>query len=320
MFRDVTAERRTEEQLRDAQRLLAVGTLAGGVAHEVNNALQGVLGFGSFVLGALGPEHPQAPDMRLVLQSAERAARVSQQLLAYTRQQVTRPEPVDLHALTTQLRPVLRQLLGADKSLTIAPAPAELPLAQADRSQVEQVLINLVANARDAMDTGGEVTIAFDRVEVAPDADGSSSGTAPLTASMGFRLAPGGYVQVSVSDTGHGMSAETLSHVFDPFFTTKPVGEGTGLGLSMVYGTVGRTTIRWAWAFDWAAKMKYFYRSVVWEGMALLSLIVIYVASSAMLVEVQEVHWTVPEEVWTASDVRLDTDVRLPTRRRAGVA
>ena len=228
MFRDVTAERRTEQQLRDAQRLLAVGTLAGGVAHEVNNALQGALGFGSFVLGALGPEHPQAADMRLVLQSAERAARVSQQLLAYTRQQVSRPEPVDLPGLTAQLRPVLRQLLGADKSLVLAPAPGDLPPIQADRAQVEQVLINLVANARDATDTGGQVIISIER------AQGESSSTAD----MGFTLAPGNYVRLSVADTGHGMSPETLAHIFDPFFTTKAVGEGTGLGLSMVYGTV----------------------------------------------------------------------------------
>ena len=231
MFRDITAEQRTEQQLRDAQRLQAVGTLAGGVAHEVNNALQGVLGFGSFVQRALGPEHPQAPDIGYVLQSAERAARVSQQLLAYTRQQITQPQPVELSALTAGLRPVLQQLLGADKSLVLSPAPDGIPPIHADPLQVEQVLINLVANARDATDTGGRVTIAMERVDVrAPD-------QAP-TADLGFRLAPGVYVRLTVSDTGHGMNRETLQRIFDPFFTTKPVGEGTGLGLSMVYGTV----------------------------------------------------------------------------------
>jgi nitrogen-specific signal transduction histidine kinase len=231
MFRDITAERRTEQQLRDAQRLQAVGTLAGGVAHEVNNALQGVLGFGTFVLRALGPEHPQSPDMRLVLQSAERAARVSQQLLAYTRQQVTQPQPVDLHALTEHLLPVLQQLLGADKSLVLSPPPSAIPLIQADPAQLERVLINLVANARDATDTGGRVTIGLERTEIGA-VDSVS------TADMGFRLAPGAYVRLRVTDTGHGMGQETLSRIFDPFFTTKPVGEGTGLGLSMVYGTV----------------------------------------------------------------------------------
>ena len=230
VFRDITAERRIEQQLHDAQRLHAVGTLAGGVAHEVNNALQGVLGFGSFVLGALGPEHPQAADMRLVLQSAERAARVSQQLLAYTRQQVTQPRPVDLYALARDLRPVLKQLLGADKSLVLTPPEAPLPAIQADPAQVEQVLINLVANARDATDTGGRVTVSVERVTVAPDA-GPAAGAS-------FHLAPGEYVRLTVDDTGHGMTAETRARIFDPFFTTKEVGQGTGLGLSMVYGTV----------------------------------------------------------------------------------
>jgi signal transduction histidine kinase len=234
VFRDITAERRIEQQLQDAQRLHAVGTLAGGVAHEVNNALQGVLGFGSFVLGALGPEHPQAADMRLVLQSAERAARVSQQLLAYTRQQVTQPRPVDLYALAGDLRPVLKQLLGADKSLVVTPPEAPLPAIQADPAQVEQVLINLVANARDATDTGGCITIGVERVTVAAAA-ATDAGPA---AGAAFHLAPGEYVRLTVADTGHGMTAETRARIFDPFFTTKEVGQGTGLGLSMVYGTV----------------------------------------------------------------------------------
>jgi PAS domain S-box-containing protein len=230
IFRDITAERRTEQQLRDAQRLQAVATLAGGVAHEVNNALQATLGFGAFVLRALGPEHPQAADMRLVLQSAERASRVSQQLLAYTRQQITQPRPIDLAELTVALRAVLQQLLGADKVLALLPPAERLPQVLADPAQVERVLINLVANARDATDTGGTVTITVDLVRAA---EGDAT-----TADMGFRLAPGDYVRLSVSDTGHGMGRETMARMFDPFFTTKPVGEGTGLGLSMVYGTV----------------------------------------------------------------------------------
>jgi CheY-like chemotaxis protein len=201
------------------------------VAHEVNNALQGVLGFGAFVLRELGEEHPQAADMRLVLQSAERAARVSQQLLAYTRQQMTQPQPVDLPELTVGLRPVLQQLLGADKSLVLRPPTGDVPRIHADPIQVEQVLINLVANARDAMDTGGRVTIQVDRVN-------ATSVDELCPPDPGVRLMPGRYVRLTVSDTGHGMSAETLARAFDPFFTTKQVGEGTGLGLSMVYGTV----------------------------------------------------------------------------------
>jgi signal transduction histidine kinase/CheY-like chemotaxis protein len=225
MFRDITVERRTERQLGEAQRLHAVGTLAGGVAHEVNNALQSTLGFGSFVLHALGPQHPQAADMRLVLQSAERAARVSQQLLAYARQQVSQPRPVDLPALTLALRPVLQQLLGADKVLDIGALSGALAI-YADPGQVEQILINLVANARDATETGGRVDI---RIEAATD-----PGTG--AADLGFAVPPGEYVRLTVQDNGGGMTAETLARIFDPFFTTKPVGEGTGLGLSMVYG------------------------------------------------------------------------------------
>ena len=244
IFRDITAERRTEEQLRHAQRLQAVATLAGGVAHEVNNALQATLGFGAFVLRGLGPEHAQAADMRLVLQSAERASRVSQQLLAFTRQQITQPLALDLSDLVVNLRPVLQQLLGADKLLELVQPEGPLPRILADPAQVERVLINLVANARDASETGDQVTISVDRI--APSALDD-----PRFADLGFRIAPGEYVRLSVSDTGHGMAAETMSRMFDPFFTTKPVGEGTGLGLSMVYGTVkqhggyigGRSTV-----------------------------------------------------------------------------
>jgi PAS domain S-box-containing protein len=227
MLQDITAERRLERQLRDAQRLQSVGTLAGGVAHEVNNALQVTLGFGTFVLQALGPTHPQAPDMRVALQSAERAARVSQQLLAFARQQVTQPLAVDLYTLVADLRAVLQQLLGADKPLAVAP-PTSRPVIHADPAQVQQVLINLVANARDASETGATVTIAVDEVLI-PDQTVSADGIA---------LTPGRYGRLTVNDQGAGMDAPTLARAFEPFFTTKAVGEGTGLGLSMVYGIV----------------------------------------------------------------------------------
>jgi PAS domain S-box-containing protein len=228
MFRDITAERQTERRLNDAQRAQAVGTLAGGVAHEVNNALQAVLGFGSFVQRALGPQHPQARDMRLVLEAAERASRVSQQLLAYTRQQVSQPRRVHLPALVSSLRPVLQQLLGADKTLVTPAPPSPVPAIHADPGHLEQVLINLVANARDATDTAGVVTIEVTTVD----------GARADTTSFGFTLPAGAHVRLAVSDTGHGMDAATLERMFDPFFTTKPVGQGTGLGLSMVYGIV----------------------------------------------------------------------------------
>ncbi len=227
LFWDMTAERRTERELHDAQRLQAVGTLAGGVAHEVNNQITAVLGFGEFVLGALGPTHEQAPDMRQVLQAANRVARISQQLLAFSRQQITQPRALDLHDVVAGLAPVLQQLLGNDKTLTISSSRGAPPV-HADPAQVEQVLINLVANARDATDTGARITIAVEPVEIGRGPDGPARGPVP----------PGRYVRLSVDDTGQGMAPDTLARIFEPFFTTKAIGEGTGLGLSMVYGIV----------------------------------------------------------------------------------
>ncbi len=227
VFWDVTAERRTERQLREAQRLQAVGTLAGGVAHEVNNQMTAVLGFGEFVLRALGANHLQAADMRQVLQAAERAARVTQQLLAFSRQQVNQPRVLDLHALATGLSPVLTQLLGSDKTLVISPTRASNRV-NVDPTHVEQVLINLVANARDATPTDGRVTISVEDVQVGHGPVAGESAT----------MAPGPYVLLTIADTGAGIDPETIPRIFEPFFTTKPVGQGTGLGLSMVYGIV----------------------------------------------------------------------------------
>jgi PAS domain S-box-containing protein len=226
---DVTAERRIERRLRDAERLQSVGTLAGGVAHEVNNQMTTVLGFGEFILRALGPEHPQAADLRIVLTAADRTARITHQLLTFSRKQVTQPRVVDLHALALGLRPVLQQLLGSDKELVITGAQ-DTRRVSVDPTQIEQVLINLVANARDATGTGARVTIGVENAE----AIGAVSGERDVA------IAPGHYVLLTVSDTGRGMDVDTLARVFEPFFTTKDVGEGTGLGLSMVYGIVKR--------------------------------------------------------------------------------
>ena len=229
MFWDVTEERRAEQQLRDVQRIQAVGTLAGGVAHEINNQMTTVMGFGAFVLRALGSEHPQSSDVRRVLQAGERAARVSQQLLAFTRQQVTQPRMLDLQEVVTDLTPVLQQLLGSDKTLRTHPT-ASIPKVNADPDQVQQVLINLVANARDATETGHEVRITVEDVIVESE----------LPAPLGEPLVPGHYVRLGIADTGSGIPPDTLARIFDPFFTTKAVGKGTGLGLPMVYGTMRR--------------------------------------------------------------------------------
>jgi signal transduction histidine kinase len=224
---DITDRARVEEQLRQAERLQAVGTLAGGVAHEVNNQMTAVLGFGEFVLGALGRGHPQYSDVADMVESARRAAEITHQLLAFSRRQVTQPVALDLHRLTLDLRSVLSRILGSDKTLVIR-TPETSRRARADRTQIEQVLINLVANARDAVPSGGTVTISFDAVE--------------LDAAFGelhhVEVAAGTYVLLTVADDGIGMDRETLQRIFEPFFTTKVVGAGTGLGLSTVYGIV----------------------------------------------------------------------------------
>ncbi|HEY9507505.1 MAG TPA: ATP-binding protein, partial [Gemmatimonadales bacterium] len=225
---DITDRLQAEEQLSQAQRLQAVGTLAGGVAHEVNNQLMAVLGFGEFVLGALGQDHPQAGDVREMVGAATRAARVAQQLLTFSRRQVKQTQLVDLHEAVKALVPVLERLLGADKSLVVLPRRSRCRVL-ADPTQVDQVLINLAANARDAMRTGGKLTIGVQDVVLDP-AYAEAHGVG--------NLVPGTYVRIEVSDDGSGMSKETLAKIFEPFYTTKPVGAGTGLGLSTVYGIV----------------------------------------------------------------------------------
>ncbi|HEU4829766.1 MAG TPA: PAS domain S-box protein [Gemmatimonadales bacterium] len=224
---DITDRVRVEERLRQAERLQAVGTLAGGVAHEVNNQMTAILGFGQFVLDGIGPDHPQAPDVTDMLRSAQRAARITQQLLAFSRRQVTQPQLLDPHRLAIELENVLGRILGSDKSLVI-PAPNSRRRILADRTQIEQVLINLVANARDAMRTGGTVTITFDEVEL----------DAAFGQAHDVIVTPGTFVRMVVADDGAGMDRETLRRIFEPFFTTKVFGEGTGLGLSTVYGIV----------------------------------------------------------------------------------
>ena len=224
---DITDRVRVEQQLRQAERLQAVGTLAGGVAHEVNNQMTAVLGLGQFVLDALGPAHPQSPDVGDMLHSARRAAQITQQLLAFSRRQVTQPEVLDLHRLAVDLRSVMTRILGSDKTLLI-PAPTTARYVLADRTQIEQVLINLLANARDALASGGTVTISVDETELDEE----------YGALHDVALVPGTYVRMVVSDDGSGMDRETLQRIFEPFFTTKGLGAGTGLGLSTVYGIV----------------------------------------------------------------------------------
>jgi nitrogen-specific signal transduction histidine kinase/CheY-like chemotaxis protein len=228
IIRDVSELRRVEAELRRAEQLQVVGTLAGGVAHEINNQMMVVLGFGEFVRRGLGPDHPEADDIRGMLDAATRAARISQQLLAFSRRQLIDPRVLDLHDVVAGLAPVLASLLGADKTLVIGPGRAEHGV-RADAIQMEQILISLAANARDAMGEGGRLTLSIEDVTLSQ---------ADAAAHPADDVVPGPYVLLSVTDTGIGMDAETVSHMFEPFFTTKPVGQGTGLGLSMVHGIV----------------------------------------------------------------------------------
>jgi PAS domain S-box-containing protein len=215
-----------EQQRRQAQRLQAAGKLAGGVAHEVNNMLTVVLGFGELVRDRLGDDQVRE-DLEQMILAAERAAVVTRQLLAYSRQQQLHPVVLDLHQVARELAPALARVLGSDRRLTVG--WSDPTWVKADRGQLEQVLINLVANARDATGTDAEIRLTVSRRYIDP---------ATLERHHETELVPGEFATVTVEDSGTGMDAETMSQVFEPFFTTKSVGQGTGLGLSMVYGIV----------------------------------------------------------------------------------
>lgn len=225
---DITQRRETEARLHQAQRVQSVGRLAGGIAHEVNNLMTAVLGFGSFAIAELPASHPAVAEVEQMIKAGERAATITRQLLAFTRQQVLRPARLDLNEVVRELLPVLERLVGAEHRLDLH-LGAEKGEVQADRGQIEQVLVNLTLNSRDAMSGGGTVTVSTTMAEL----DEST-----VTRHPGIDLRRGEYVLLSVSDTGAGMDEATRARVFEPFFTTKAVGQGTGLGLSTVYGIV----------------------------------------------------------------------------------
>jgi PAS domain S-box-containing protein len=228
---DVTDRRRTEAALRESERLAAVGQLAGGVAHEVNNALQGVIGFSDFVLRDETLSDDTRADVVQIRSAADRAAAITRQLLAFGRRQVRDPVRIDLRDLFVEFTPMLRQALGSERELVLD-LPADDGTSAwllADRGQLEQVLLNLTLNARDASPPGSRMVW---RVH-AGDLD------AAALAELGRAdLQPGRYVGIDAIDAGTGMNDETKARAFEPFFTTKSVGKGTGLGLSVVYGIV----------------------------------------------------------------------------------
>jgi PAS domain S-box-containing protein len=235
---DVEEQQAAEERLRQAERLESIGRLAGGVAHEANNQMTVVLGAAAFLLHRL--RDPQArEDVEHVRRAAQRTAAITQQLLAFRRRQIFQVDTLQLNDIVRQLEPVLLRAVGETSRLATRLDPA-LGTVRADRGQLEQVLLNLTLNARDAMPGGGVVTIETANVVL---------DTSYVEAKGLEAMRPGPYALLAVSDTGHGMDRETLDHVFEPFFTTKAVGEGTGLGLATVYGIV-RQSGGFIWAYS----------------------------------------------------------------------
>ena len=220
------ALRRSEEQLRQSQRIEAIGRLAGGVAHDFNNLLTVITGRCALLLRRPGEDGLVRREIEVIKDTADRAATLTRQLLAFSRKQVLMPRVVDLNTIVGEMDPMLRRLIGEDLRLVSSLRP-DLGQVRVDPSQMEQIIMNLAVNARDAMPGGGRVTIETDNVSLAADSHFSD-----------VQVVPGRYVLLAVSDTGIGMEAATRARIFEPFFTTKAPGTGTGLGLSTVYGIV----------------------------------------------------------------------------------
>ncbi|MGH0035291.1 MAG: response regulator [Myxococcota bacterium] len=213
--RDVSERRELEERLRQSQKLEAVGQLAGGIAHDFNNLLTVISGYGEYLVDALDPGSEECEAAQQIRTAAERSGALTRQLLAFSRSQVLQPQTLDLNEIVTDLGKMLWRLIGEDIQLSVLLDPS-IGRIHADRGQIEQIIVNLTVNARDAMDKGGLLTIATSRARP-------------------------GFIRLTVADSGHGMDEPTRERIFEPFFTTKQVGQGTGLGLSTVYGIVSQS-------------------------------------------------------------------------------
>src|SRR5574340_391022 len=221
------ALRQAEASLRQAEKMEALGRLAGGVAHDFNNLLTVILGYGQ-MLADIAPSSDFGKAANQVVAAAEKATTVTRQLLSFSRHQVRRPEVLDVNAVISGVEQLLQRLIGEDIVLT-ATLDHDLGCVQADRGQMEQILVNVAANARDAMPTGGRLEIQTANVQVDEDF---------VDRYPTLKLHYGPYVNLAVTDTGCGMDSDTRARIFEPFFTSKPAGRGTGLGLSIVYGIV----------------------------------------------------------------------------------
>jgi two-component system, cell cycle sensor histidine kinase and response regulator CckA len=219
------ALRKSEEQLRQAQKMEAVGRLAGGIAHDFNNVLTAIFGYVDLLLDQIDDADPKRADLLEIRSSAERAASLTRQLLAFSRRQVMQPRTIDLNTVVSRLENLIARLVGEDIQVSVDLSAHE-PLVVADPGHVEQVLMNLAANARDAMPEGGRLEIATRHAEVTEVTEDRPG------------LRPGSYELIVVSDSGTGMAPGVQERIFEPFFTTKEMGKGTGLGLATVYGIV----------------------------------------------------------------------------------
>ncbi len=223
---DITEQIRLEEQLRQAQRMEAVGQLTGGIAHDFNNLLTAILGFTHLMQAQLSPEDPLYEFTERILYSGERAASLTSQLLAFSRKQIIQPRVLDLNTVIPDMDEMLQRIIGEDVELRTVLAPDLWPVNM-DPTQVEQIIVNIAVNARHAMPRGGQLTFEVSNAVLDEDAVADRPETEP-----------GEYVQLAITDTGVGMSDEVMAQIFEPFFTTREVGQGTGLGLSSVYGIV----------------------------------------------------------------------------------